>query len=54
MRYMVRMIVGTLIEVGLGKMDESKIEENLNSNQRKPSSYKASADGLYLKEVLYL
>lgn len=53
MRYMVRMIVGNLVQVGLGKIDEKTIEDNLVSNVRKPSSYKAPAEGLYLKEVLY-
>lgn len=53
MRYMVRMIVGTLIEVGLGKISAQEVEQNLNNKTRKPSSFKASADGLYLKEVLY-
>lgn len=53
MRYMVRMIVGNLVQVGLGKLSKEEIEKNLVSNERKPSSYKAPAEGLYLKEVLY-
>lgn len=53
MRYMVRMIVGNLIQVGLGKLTKEEIEKNLNSNIRKPSSFKAPSEGLYLKEVLY-
>ena len=53
MRYMVRMIVGNLIQVGLGKMTSSDIKEALESKERKPSSYKAPAYGLYLKEVEY-
>lgn len=53
MRYMVRMIVGNLIQVGLGKMTKEDIEKSLESDVRKPSSYKAPAEGLYLKEVLY-
>lgn len=53
MRYMVRMIVGTLIQVGLGKMTIQEVEENLNNPIRRPSSHKAPAHGLYLKEVLY-
>ena len=53
MRYMVRMIVGTLIQVGLGKMTSEDIKKILEDPVRKPSSYKAPAHGLYLKEVLY-
>ena len=53
MRYMVRMIVGNLVQVGLGKLSKEEIEKNLVSNERKPSSFKAPAEGLYLKEVLY-
>lgn len=53
MRYMVRMIVGNLIQVGLGKLTKEDLLENLNSKERKPSSYKAPAQGLYLKEVIY-
>lgn len=53
MRYMVRMIVGTLIQVGLGKITKEEVLKNLNEKQRKPSSYKAPSCGLYLKEVFY-
>jgi tRNA pseudouridine38-40 synthase len=53
MRYMVRMIVGNLIQVGLGKMTSSDVKKALENKERKPSSYKAPAHGLYLKEVEY-
>ena len=53
MRYMVRMIVGTLIQVGLGKLTSEDIKKILEDPVRKPSSFKAPAYGLYLKEVLY-
>ena len=53
MRYMVRMIVGTLIQVGLGKLTSEDIMKILEDPVRKPSSYKAPAYGLYLKEVRY-
>ena len=53
MRYMVRMIVGNLIQVGLGKMTAKDIQEALENPVRKPSSFKAQAYGLYLKEVKY-
>ena len=53
MKYMVRMIVGTLIEIGLGRLDSSYIDENLDKNERKVTSYKAPSEGLYLEEVTY-
>jgi len=53
MRYMVRMIVGNLIQVGLGKISKEHIEKELANFDRKPSSHKAPAQGLYLKEVIY-
>ena len=53
MRYMVRMIVGNLIQIGLGKMTAKDIKEALENPVRKPSSFKAPAYGLYLKEVKY-
>ena len=53
MRYMVRMIVGNLIQVGLAKLTAKDIEIALKNPVRKPSSYKAPAHGLYLKEVIY-
>lgn len=53
MRYMVRMIVGNLVQVGLGKLEPSDIKSELENPVRKPSSHKAPAYGLYLKEVCY-
>lgn len=53
MRYMVRMIVGNLVQVGLRKINAEEIAKNLNEKIRKPSSYKAPAEGLYLKKVSY-
>ena len=53
MRYMIRMIVGTLIEIGLGKEDSSFIEEHLDKKERRIISYKAPGNGLYLVEVIY-
>lgn len=53
MRYMVRMIVGNLIQVGLGKLTVKDIQNALENPVRKPSSFKAPAHGLYLKEVIY-
>lgn len=52
MRYMVRNIVGTLIEIGLGKIDKSYIE-NLLKNPNLKTQYRAKANGLYLVKVDY-
>jgi len=53
MRYMVRMIVGNLIQIGLGKLTSEDLKRNLEDKNRRPSSFKAPASGLYLKEVFY-
>lgn len=53
MRYMVRMLVGSIVQVGLGKMSVQDLQDELESPVRKPSSHKAPAYGLYLKEVIY-
>ena len=53
MRYMVRMLVGTLIEVGLDRLDISEIKNYLHANERKIVSFKAPACGLYLEQVKY-
>ena len=53
MRYMVRMIVGTLIQVGLNKLEVADVENLLTSNKRNPVPFKASANGLILFDVRY-
>jgi len=53
MRYMVRMIVANLIQIGLGKLTAKDLQDALENPVRKPSSFKAPAYGLYLKEVIY-
>lgn len=52
-RYMVRMIVAILIEIGLGKKDKSFIQERLDSSENKRSNYKVSGAGLYLVKIYY-
>lgn len=52
MRYMVRNIVGALIEIGLGKIEQSYIETLLNK-QTFCCQYRAKACGLYLIDVIY-
>ena len=53
MRYMVRNIVGLLIEVGEHKYASSDIEKILNAEDRTKSGKCAPACGLYLKDVYY-
>ena len=52
-RYMVRMIVAILVEIGLGKKDESFIKERLDSNIKNRSNYKVPGNGLYLVKIDY-
>lgn len=51
-RYMVRNLVGMMIEVGRGKDDISKVKEMLETNDGKPG-YTAPACGLYLEKIEY-
>lgn len=53
MRYMVRNIVGTIIEIGSLKYNEDYILDILNSKERKKAGKCAPACGLYLKDVYY-
>ena len=53
MRYMVRLIVGTLVEVGLGKLDKEDIEDLLTREDRSVTPYKAPPEGLFLAHVGY-
>jgi tRNA pseudouridine38-40 synthase len=50
---MVRNIVGTLVEVGLGRRNPSEMKEILDSCDRNIAGVTAPARGLYLKEVKY-
>jgi tRNA pseudouridine38-40 synthase len=50
---MVRSIVGTLIEVGRGKISPSKIKEILKAHNRRLAGPTAPAKGLYLVKVRY-
>jgi tRNA pseudouridine38-40 synthase len=53
MKYMVRLMVGTLIAIGQDKIDKSFIEQNLNNNNHVAVRYKAPPHGLYLVKVNY-
>ncbi|HOO76452.1 MAG TPA: tRNA pseudouridine(38-40) synthase TruA [bacterium] len=50
---MVRNIVGTLAEVGRGKMPASRVEEILRSRERTQAGPTAPPNGLYLVSVSY-
>lgn len=50
---MVRIIVGTLLEVGLGKMKTADIIKTLKNGDRAGTGPTAPAQGLFLKEVKY-
>lgn len=53
LRHMVRNIVGTLLEVGQGRLAPAEIAEILTARDRSTAGPTASARGLFLKEVLY-
>lgn len=50
---MVRIIIGTLLHVGTGKISASDIPSILVSGDRNRSKYTAPAHGLYLESVYY-
>ena len=53
MRYMVRFLVGTLIQVGKGKLSINDVKKLMETTTNKVISYKAEAKGLFLVEVKY-
>ncbi len=53
LKYMVRNIVGTLVEVGRGKRNPSDMKDIIESCDRNIAGITAPARGLYLKEVKY-
>ena len=50
---MVRIISGTLLEVGLGKIKPEEITDIINSQDRNKAGKTLPAHGLYLLEVNY-
>ena len=50
---MVRILTGTLIEVGLGKRNAGSMPEILAALDRQAAGYTAPAEGLCLKQVFY-
>lgn len=53
LRHMVRNIVGTLVDVGRGKLKPEYMPEIIESRDRKKAGTAAPACGLFLKEVKY-
>lgn len=53
LRNMVRAIVGTLINIGLGKMKVEELHRIIKSKDRSEAGYSVPAHGLYLTEVTY-
>lgn len=53
LRYMIRNMVGTLINIGENKINPQDIKEILLSEDRKKAGIKAPACGLYLNNVFY-
>ena len=50
---MVRIIVGTLIEVAFGRFSPEDVKKILESKERKNAGMTAPAEGLYLNKVTY-
>lgn len=50
---MVRIITGTLVEVGLGKKNPEALKSIIESKDRRNAGHTAPAEGLYLVEVYY-
>ncbi|MDO5568528.1 MAG: tRNA pseudouridine(38-40) synthase TruA [bacterium] len=53
LRYMVRNIVGTLIEIGEGKIKSEEIIHILEAKDRTKAGKTANPEGLYLRNVFY-
>lgn len=50
---MVRIITGTLVEIGQGRRDACEMEEILNAADRTEAGHTAPPGGLYLSEIYY-
>ncbi len=53
LKYMVRNIVGTLVDVGRGKLSKAELMSIVEAKDRKRAGQTAPAQGLFLKEVKY-
>ena len=50
---MVRIITGTMVEIGLGKRDAASVSEAILAGERVLAGHTAPPQGLYLAEVYY-
>ena len=50
---MVRIIVGTLVEVGIGRKDAEEIPDIIQSKDRGRAGFTAPPQGLYLREIYF-
>ena len=46
-------MVGTLVDVGRGKIEVDKVKEILDSRDRTKAGPTAPPDGLYLEKIIY-
>jgi tRNA pseudouridine38-40 synthase len=53
LRNMVRAIVGTLINIGLGKLEVAALHDIIKSKNRSEAGFSVPAHALYLTEVVY-
>jgi len=53
LRNMVRAIVGTLLDIGKGKINETEFRKIIKSKDRSNAGYSVPAKGLFLTEVKY-
>jgi tRNA pseudouridine38-40 synthase len=53
LRNMVRAIVGTMVNIGLGKMKSQDLHRIITSKDRAEAGFSAPAHGLYLVEIAY-
>jgi tRNA pseudouridine38-40 synthase len=53
LRNMVRAIVGTMIDIGLGKIEVEDLHDIITSKNRSEAGFSVPAHGLYLEEITY-
>ena len=53
LRHMVRNIVGTVVEAGLGKISPERFKEIIDLRERGAAGMKAPPQGLFLVKVIY-
>ena len=53
MYHTVRLIVGTLLAVGMGEISENMVDDIFDSRDRRKVPYMAPAQGLFLYKVEY-